>query len=348
VRRVLSPSRWPRGAFPAVLIGLTILVAVVDYLTGPEIGCALFYVIPVGMAAWYHSRRLGTAVSCGSAVAWFLTDALTRTQNPGLAISLWNTGVRLGFFMVLTLSVSALRRSMHRQEEMVSFIVHDLRSPLVTMQLALDELAEQTEPTASPGARDMLHTAQASSRRMVPLIDSLLEVPRLERGRLAARKSRTPVRSLVQTAVDHVGLWAETQGVAIRQEVSPTPESVWADEQLTTRVLVNLLGNAIKHSPEGAEITVGFSMNGSGKATFTVADQGPGIPKAWADRVFDKYAQAESWNHGIVLGTGLGLTFCRLAVHAQGGQIRLASKEGQGTTVTFSLPQNGTAGDGNG
>ena len=347
MRRVFSPSRWPRGVFPAALIVLTTVVAVADYLTGPEIGCALFYVIPVGMAAWYHSRRLGLAVSFGSGAAWFLTDALTRSVDPGLVISLWNAAVRLGFFIVLTFSVSALRRSQRRQEEMVSFIVHDLRSPLVTMGLALDELGEEVKPTATEQALEMLHTAQASSRRMVPLIDSLLEVPRLERGKLRTRKAQLGVRGLVQGAVEHVSLWADTHGVGIRQELAPNPDSVWADEQLTTRVLVNLLGNAIKHSPEGSTITVGFSMNGDRKALFSVADQGPGVPKAWADRVFDKYAQAESWQNGVALGTGLGLTFCRLAVHAQGGRIRLTSTEGQGTTVTFSLPQ-GTAGNGNG
>ncbi len=339
MRRVFSPSRWPRGVFPTVLVTLTLLVAIADYATGRDIGCALFYVIPVGMAAWYHSRRLGLAVSFGSAVAWFLTDTLTRSVDPGLVISLWNGIVRLGFFVVLTFSVSALRQSQRRQEEMVSFIVHDLRSPLVTMELALDELAEETRPTASKQALDMLQTAQASSRRMVPLIDSLLEVPRLERGKLRARKAETPVGDLVQGAIDHVGLWAASQGVAIRQALAATPESVWLDERLTTRVLVNLLGNAIKHSPAGSTITVGFEVNGDTRAWFSVADEGPGIPKAWAQRVFDKYAQAESWHNGVAIGTGLGLTFCRLAVHAQGGKIRLTSTEGQGTTVTFSLPQ---------
>jgi signal transduction histidine kinase len=339
MRSVLSPSRWPRGVFPAVLIALTALVAAADYATGPAIGCFLFYVLPVGMAAWYHSRRLGLAVSFGSAVAWFLCDALTRRTDPGLAISLWNAGVRLGFFALLTFSVSALRQSLRRQEEMVAFIVHDLRSPLVTMTLALDELGEEMSPAADGQALEMLQTAQASSRRMVPLIDSLLEVPRLERGRLRASKVEAPVEPLIQGAVDHVGLWAQNQGVTIRQELAPTPTAVYADERLTTRVLVNLLGNAIKHSPEGSTVTVGFSMNGDANAKFSVSDQGPGIPKAWARRVFDKYAQAESWQNGVALGTGLGLTFCRLAVRAQGGRIQLTSTEGQGTTVTFSLPQ---------
>ncbi|MBM3497315.1 MAG: HAMP domain-containing histidine kinase [Armatimonadetes bacterium] len=339
MKLVLSPGRWPRGAFPAVLIALTVLVAAIDYVTGPAVGLFLFYVIPVGMAAWYHSRRLGLAVSFGSAVAWFLTEALTRTQDPGLAVSLWNAGVRLGFFAILTFSVSALRRSQRRQEEMVSFIVHDLRSPLVTLQMALDELGEEMRPTTSGQALAMLQTAQASSRRMVPLIDSLLEVPRLEQGKMRAKRAPTSVQELVQSAIDHVGLWAANEGVSIRQEVAADPATIWADERLTTRVLVNLLGNAIKHSPEGSTITVGFEADERAKAWFRVTDEGPGIPKAWAARVFDKYAQAESWHSGVTLGTGLGLTFCRLAVQAQRGQIRLTSTEGEGTTVTFYLPQ---------
>jgi NtrC-family two-component system sensor histidine kinase KinB len=312
---------------------------VLDYVTGSQIGVSVFYILPVSMAAWFHSRRLGTAVSFGSAAAWFLCDAVTRRVDPGLAITLWNAVVRLGFFVALTFSVAALRRATRRQEEVICFIVHDLRSPLVATELALEELAEEIGPSASAQALDMLETARASGRRMVPLIDSLLEVPRLEQGKLAVRKAQTPVRRLVESAVDHVALWARTSGVEIRVRLAPEPECIWADEQLTTRVLVNLLGNAIKHSPEGSTITVGFTVDEEGADALSVADEGAGIPREWASRVFDKYAQAESWHNGVTLGMGLGLTFCRLAIHAQGGRIRLTSTRGQGTTVTFTLPR---------
>jgi signal transduction histidine kinase len=110
---------------------------------------------------------------------------------------------------------------------------------------------------------------------------------------------------------------------------------------MTTRVLVNLLSNAIKFSRPESVVTVRAAPDEANKIAFSVIDQGQGISQAWAGKVFDKFVQADARKAVGSVGSGLGLTFCRLAVEAQGGRIWLESEEGKGTTVTFTLPQSG-------
>jgi two-component system sensor histidine kinase VicK len=104
-----------------------------------------------------------------------------------------------------------------------------------------------------------------------------------------------------------------------------------------TRVLVNLLSNALKYTPSGKTITVSAKVTDEG-VHFAVTDEGPGIPKEYLHRIFDRFVQVEARKAGAPVGTGLGLTFCKLAVEAHGGRIWLESEVGKGTTVHFLLP----------
>jgi signal transduction histidine kinase len=114
---------------------------------------------------------------------------------------------------------------------------------------------------------------------------------------------------------------------------------VCTDFELTMRVLVNLLSNAIKFSSPESVVTVRVTSSDTAMLTFSVIDQGRGIPKEWGDRVFDKFTQVEAdRKRGPVVGSGLGLTFCRLAVESLGGHIWLESKVEKGTTIAFTLP----------
>jgi len=112
-----------------------------------------------------------------------------------------------------------------------------------------------------------------------------------------------------------------------------------ADPVLVERILVNLLSNAIKFTREDTEVTLHATTFEPGLIAFSVRDQGPGIPKEWAGKVFDKFAQTGTGaGMGKRYGSGLGLHFCRLAVEAQGGRIWIESEIDRGTVITFTLP----------
>ena len=115
---------------------------------------------------------------------------------------------------------------------------------------------------------------------------------------------------------------------------------ILADADLVVRVLVNLLGNALKYSPVGGTVHVSAAAYPGDKVALHIRDEGMGIAPEWVDKVFGKFSQVEARKAGAAIGSGLGLTFCRLAVEAQGGRIWLESTVGQGTTVIFTLPQS--------
>lgn len=178
--------------------------------------------------------------------------------------------------------------------------------------------------------------ALISSNRMLTLINSLLDLPRLEHRRMPVQLQEADVDELVNGSLAVVALWAAQNHVQIVYEPDPQVHTVVADPDITTRVLVNLLSNALKYSPPDSTITIRTRASDDGMVTFSVTDQGPGIPPEWVEKVFDKYAQVEARKEGA--STGLGLTFCQLAVETQKGRIWIESELGKGTTVLFTLP----------
>jgi NtrC-family two-component system sensor histidine kinase KinB len=201
-----------------------------------------------------------------------------------------------------------------------------------------------TELTAEERQRIVHHGIMAGDRT-VALLNSILDLAKLESGKMPLRVRDVPVRELVESALKEMGPWADQKQLKLEAQFGAGVEAVRADPELTLRILVNLLSNAIKFSPPESTIVVRVAAAWHSMLGFSVSDRGPGISKEWQDRVFDKFVQVEAFRQGGAVGSGLGLSFCRLAVVAQGGQIQLTSGQGKGTTFHFTLP---TAGQGKG
>jgi signal transduction histidine kinase len=331
-------SRRSRAFLIALALLLVIALALVDYLTGTELAFSFFYLLPISLTAWLVGRRAGIAVSIVAAVSWLLADLLGGHTYSRPAIPYWNMGVRLGFFLVVTYMLTALRKARGQQEELAMFIVHDLRSPLSAVITGLQTLDYLGGDTMDAKQRELVELCLTSGERTLTLVNVLLDVARLEDGKMPLSLDRVDAGDLIQSALQQVELWAQERNVRLASQLDAAVSAVYADAAVTERVLVNLLGNALKFSPAESTITVRAVPFETTRVAFSVTDQGQGIPKASVSRVFDKFAQAESHETGGAVGSGLGLTFCRLAVEAQGGRIWLESEIGQGTTVTFTLP----------
>jgi signal transduction histidine kinase len=316
-------------------LALVILIGMVDYATGPELASSIFYLIPVSLAAWFAGRRAGVLISFASAISWFVADAMAAPAYSHIAIPFWNAVVNFGFFLVITYVLSALRFSRDRQEELMEFVVHDLRSPLSNIMIGLETLSgEPLDATQT----NLVRMCLMSSSGMLTLINSLLDLARLESGQMPLQVSQVNVKELIESSFAQVALAAQRRHVTLAPQSETQAETVYADRAMTVRVLVNLLGNAIKFSPSESTVSVRVTSCGDNTLAFSVTDHGPGIPKEWTDKVFDKFAQIEARKVGGAVGSGLGLTFCRRAVEAQGGRIWLESDRGKGTTATFTLP----------
>lgn len=312
----------------------------IDYLTGPELASSLFYLLPISMVAWFAGGWAGILMAIVSTLAGFVADMMNGLSYSHPAIPYWNTAVRLAFFLIVANVLSALQASRQRQEELAQFIVHDLRSPLANVMTGLQTWQEVAGETMNAAEASLVESCLVSSNRMLTLVNSLLDLGQLESGKMPLQRSEVSVKDLVESSLDQVAMWAKRNQITLQPQLDAGVQTVYTDPSVTTRVLVNLLGNAIKFSKPESAIRIRVAPLSATMVAFSVTDQGYGIPTEWTDKVFDKFVQVEARKAGRSVGSGLGLAFCRLAVEAQGGRIWLESAVDKGTTVTFTLPKD--------
>ena len=327
---------WARHiAFPLFLVGL---VGVADNLTGWEISFGLFYLIPIGAVAWFQ-RRLNTfIVVCVCALMWMTVDLASGHVYSMQMIVYWNTLVRLGIFATVGIALIKIRELQIRHHDLVHYVVHDLRAPLFAMVGNLEFLREAPAAAADLEIRECVRDCLIAGARMTTLIDSILDLSRLEHGNMPLNLKFVPVRELLDEALHEVSVFAKRNQVDLSSGIAEKIDSVYADRAITLRVLVNLLTNAIKASPEHSAVTLEAEPHDRQRVAFCVTDRGRGIPEQYLADVFDRFTQVKMTRAGFTSGSGLGLAFCDLATKVQGGEIWLQSQVGLGTTIKFTLP----------
>lgn len=222
------------------------------------------------------------------------------------------------------------------RENLTHMVIHDLRNPLGSIMSSLQLIhtayieRDQTLPVGK-----LLSIAMNSGQKLYRLIDSLLDLGRLEAGETALSKSRMRPDSLVQEAVEQIQPLALNKEQAVEVRLAPDLPDISADHDMILRVLTNLLDNAVKFAPRQGHITLTVTRAGD-DMLFTVSDDGIGIPPEYRQRIFDRFVRLE--NAEGVGGIGLGLAFCKLAVEAHGGRIWVESEVGQGSHFKFTLP----------
>jgi signal transduction histidine kinase len=228
------------------------------------------------------------------------------------------------------------------RDELESMVVHDLRNPLNTVVMALELLENQRSQVGDPEQFLLLiRMAKTASRGMEELISSLLEIARLEAGKLTLDIQSFDLCALLAEVTAAQRLQATYKAVETVIE-SPIGLMVKTDRGLLWRIVMNLLDNAIKFAPEKSRIGIEASAQDDGSVRISVTDAGPGIPLADRERIFEKFAQAGDGEHAKQTGTGLGLTFCRMALEALGGAIGVdAGPAGKGSCFSIRIPGGG-------
>lgn len=264
-------------------------------------------------------------------------------ENPGqdaLALEwrsvpvLQRSGMRMARIVVLR-DVTEEWEAARMREDLDSMIVHDLRGPLTIIQGSLETALQTALGPLTAAQRNLLNMAQEGTRRMQLLVDTLLDIRRLEAGKMPLSFAPTALETLAQQASGNIKPLAMENRLTITVDVSPALPPLWADEETLMRVLENLLNNAVKYSPPGQTIEIQATQEGQ-FVRCAVIDHGVGIPRAELDRVFEKFVQVH--RTGKRRGSGLGLAFCRLAIEAHGGEIWVESEEGKGSSFYFTVP----------
>jgi PAS domain S-box-containing protein len=232
--------------------------------------------------------------------------------------------------------ITERRRVAEMKDAFVSTVSHELRTPLTSIAGSLGLLAGGAAGELPDRAARLIGIAHSNSQRLVRLINDILDVEKLESGKLVLALSALDLRDIAARAIEGVRGYADQLGVTLSlSEGDPAP--VRGDADRLIQVVTNLLSNAAKFSPAGGEVTV--TVNPETRiARLSVADRGPGISEAFRSRIFGKFAQADSTDTRAKGGTGLGLSIAREIAERHGGRLWFESAEGHGATFHLDLP----------
>lgn len=223
------------------------------------------------------------------------------------------------------------------RDDLTHMIVHDLRTPLTSLLTGLQTL-EAVGPLDEL-QQECLGMALSGGNTLLGMINDLLDISKMESGQLTLNREPIHLPNLVSAAMEQVAGLIASSDLQLARQMPVNLPHLHADEEKLRRILVNLLGNAIKFTPQGGQIKVMAQHDPTDAVVvFSVADNGPGIPEEAFDRIFEKFGQVGGRPASRRPSTGLGLTFCKMAVEAHGGRIWVQSRLGEGSIFSFTLP----------
>jgi len=346
-----APRSGRRAGWTALGLALVGITGWADYATGYEASVALFYLVPIALVALRAGRGPGVLAACASALAWYVADRGLGHPYSVAWVPFWNAGVRLGIFTVVAVLLAELRGTLERERrqresleelnrlkgEFLGMAAHDLRTPIAVIQIYAEmALAEPGSPL-SERQRRSIEVIRHRSEFMLKLVSDLLDMTRIEAGRLVLEPRQRDYGAFLLGKVALLEALAARRGLSLGVTVEEGLPALPFDGERVEQVLDNLVINAMKFSPPGGRISVEARRRGDSVET-RVSDQGPGIPPAERASVFRAFHTGAPAPGGGEKGTGLGLAIAKRVVEAHGGNIALEDRPGAGTSVVFTLP----------
>jgi len=237
--------------------------------------------------------------------------------------------------VVMTLKdVTEQRHQDDLKRGVISTVSHQLKTPLTSMRMAIHLLLEEKVGPLTEKQAELLVAAREDSDRLHDILNNLLDISRIESGRVQMEFRSISPREMAVEAVESFRTAAKDQGVALDLELPDDLPEVWADTTRVSHVFVNLLSNALKHTPPGGKVTVAARAEENGVA-FSITDTGKGIPNKYLPRIFEQFVRVP--DQGPQTGAGLGLAIVKEIVEAHGGTVSVDSIEGKGSTFSFTL-----------
>jgi signal transduction histidine kinase len=265
-------------------------------------------------------------------------DFLTKPHNRLVL------GARVRSLLRLKRATDALEDSLRKlrelekvRDDLMKMIVHDLKSPLTSVQATLEMVADGDHGPVTDAQRRALEDAQHKSAELLALIDDLLQIARIEEGAIPVVPEPVEPLPFLQAICEDWAVRCAAASCQAAVEVAPGLPVLRVDRQLLRRVFGNLLQNAITHAHRPVHVRLGARRDPAG-VLFTVADDGPGIPPEYQELIFRKFETVRLEGGPVPTSSGLGLTFCRLAVEAHGGRIWVQSTVGAGSQFHVLLP----------
>jgi PAS domain S-box-containing protein len=264
----------------------------------------------------------------------FVSSDPARTYGPDDVRLAEELGHRAALSIENAILYGSALRATRARDDILGVVAHDLRNPLSSVLAQAELMLRRAPATADDRARRAAESIQRAATRMARLIEDLLDVTRLEAGRLSIEAARLPAAEVAGEAVEAQRATAAAAGLDLRLDLAPRLPELWADRDRLLQLFENLVGNAVKFTPAGGTVIVGAAPRDR-EVLFWVADTGRGIPAGDLAKVFDRFWQARE---GTRHGAGLGLPIAKGIVEAHGGRIWVESTVDRGTTFFFTIP----------
>jgi two-component system phosphate regulon sensor histidine kinase PhoR len=291
----------------------------------------------IGAFITVHAESLAReALAVGSA-----TEEILVAGVDGPRLVLRARRVPSGGLWLVVEDVTELRRLQQIRTEFIDNLSHELRTPLTTVSLLAETLTREADTVGDaipPRMRDRIDKIEVETGHLVQMVNELLDLSRIESGATLGAMDLVDIGRVAVESTERLRLFADRQGVILRVDVPESTPRVRGDEDRLGQVVVNLLHNAVKFSPDGGEVVVAAHATPT-DVIVSLADHGVGIPRAAQARIFERFYKVDRARfRGGTGGTGLGLAISRHIIEQHGGRIWVESTEGVGSTFSFSLP----------
>ena len=242
--------------------------------------------------------------------------------------------------MVSVLSDITKQKQLDRMKEgFIANVSHELRTPIVAVEKSLSLILSKAAGAITPTQEQFLSIAERNLKRLNILINDLLDLSKLEAGKMEFKSSLGSLPELIDESVGTLNAWADSKSIKITTSIPKNMPQVKLDSNRIIQVLNNLIGNAIKYTPKGGAVNVEVSLdNQQGEAQVTIQDNGIGIEEKNLPKIFDKFYQVGERTPTDIGGTGIGLSIAKEIVEKHAGRIWAESEKGKGTRFIFTLP----------
>ena len=245
-------------------------------------------------------------------------------------------------FLGIGLDITERKKVESMKSEFISTVSHELRTPLTSIRGALGLVLGRSADQFSDKTRNMLEMANRNSERLTLLINDILDLEKIESGRLEFDFVTVDLVALARRALEDNEGYAQTHQVKLQLDTMLDSASVWGDEHRLLQVFANLISNAVKYSPSEGQVEISVTLHEGGYRV-AVRDHGKGIPEEFYGRIFQRFAQADSSDTREKGGTGLGLSITKAIVEFHNGQIGYESEPDKGAEFHFDLPTTAQA-----